>query len=182
MQAVTCLDRNYSPFLNECSWQLAMQWSLVVAASDERIHPGMFSKKHVRTKGKGQGSVWVLSWSRKACTILAVWEPAPSHSSSHHRPGTITHLCSMRFPPSSIRWETFSDGHARLQQQQLRTSVSHMVALMKKPVHTPSLCILKPLDCKCSKLNLFWVFFLQIIWLKPINYNQYLLTEHVWIF
>lgn len=105
MQAVTCLDRNYSPFLNECSWQLAMQWSLVVAASDERIHPGMFSKKHVRTKGKGQGSVWVLSWSRKACTILAVWEPAPSHSSSHHRPGTITHLCSMRFPPSSIRWD-----------------------------------------------------------------------------
>lgn len=163
MQAVTCLDRNYSPFLNECSWQLAMQWSLVVAASDER-------------------SVWVLSWSRKACTILAVWEPAPSHSSSHHRPGTITHLCSMRFPPSSIRWETFSDGHARLQQQQLRTSVSHMVALMKKTVHTPFLCILKPLDCKCSKLNLFWVFFLQIIWLKPINYNQYLLTEHVWIF
>lgn len=120
MQAVTCLDWNYSPFLNECSWQLAMQWSLVVAASDERIHPGMFSKKHVRTKGKGQGSVWVLSWSRKACTILAVWEPAPSRSSSHHRPGTITHLCSMRFPPSSIRWETFSDGHARLQQQQLR--------------------------------------------------------------
>lgn len=76
MQAVTCLDRNYSPFLNEGSWQLAMQWSLVVAASDERIHPGMFSKKHIRTKGKGQGSVWILSWSRKTSTILVVWEPA----------------------------------------------------------------------------------------------------------
>lgn len=161
MQAVTCLDRNYSPFLNECSWQLAMQWSLVVAASDERIHPGMFTKKHIRTKGKGQGSVWILSWSRKACTILAVWEPAPFCLSSHHCLARL--LISVPWDFHQAQWDE------RLSLMDMRgcSSTSEYRSATwwhwwKKSFIHHFFCILKPLGCKCSKLNLFWGFFCSV--------------------